>query len=42
MQPDAGDRFGADKVSADLDIGVLTIRVPKSQGTKSRHVTIGS
>jgi HSP20 family protein len=32
----------ADSVSADLDSGVLTIRVPKSQGTKSRHVTIGS
>ena len=32
----------ADSVSADLDSGVLTIRVPKSQGTKSRHVAIGS
>jgi HSP20 family protein len=31
-----------DKVSAVLDSGVLTIRVPKSQKGKSRHVTIGS
>ena len=31
-----------DNVSATLDSGVLTIRVPKSQKGKSRHVTIGS
>jgi HSP20 family protein len=32
----------ADSVNADLKDGVLTIRVPKSQRNKSRHVTIGS
>jgi HSP20 family protein len=31
-----------DNVSATLDSGLLTIRVPKSQKGKSRHVTIGS
>jgi len=31
-----------DNVGATLDSGVLTIRVPKSQKGKSRHVTIGS
>jgi HSP20 family protein len=31
-----------DNVGATLDGGVLTIRVPKSQKGKSRHVTIGS
>jgi HSP20 family protein len=32
----------ADSVNADLKDGVLTIRVPKSQRNKPRHVTIGS
>jgi HSP20 family protein len=32
----------AESVRAELDSGVLTIRVPKSQKGKSRHVTIGS
>jgi HSP20 family protein len=31
-----------DNITANLDSGVLTIRVPKSQKGKSRHVTIGS
>ena len=32
----------AEGVKADLKEGVLTIRVPKSQRNKSRHVSIGS
>jgi HSP20 family protein len=32
----------AENVSASLDDGILTIRVPKSQRERSRHVTIGS
>ena len=32
----------SENVSADLKDGVLTIRVPKSQRNKSRHVSIGS
>jgi HSP20 family protein len=32
----------AESVSADLDGGVLTITVPKSQKAKSRHITVGS
>jgi HSP20 family protein len=32
----------AENVSASLDGGILTIRVPKSQRERSRHVTIGS
>jgi HSP20 family protein len=32
----------AENVNADLKEGVLTIRVPKSQRNKSRHVSIGS
>jgi HSP20 family protein len=32
----------AESVNADLKDGVLTIRVPKSQRNKSRHVSIGS
>jgi HSP20 family protein len=32
----------AENVSAGLDGGILTIRVPKSQRERSRHVTIGS
>jgi HSP20 family protein len=32
----------AENVSASLDSGILTIRVPKSQRERSRHVTIGS
>jgi len=31
----------AESVSADIDDGVLTITVPKSQKAKSRHVTVG-
>ena len=31
-----------DNISADLDSGVLTIRVPKSLKGKSRHISIGS
>jgi HSP20 family protein len=34
--------IGDDDVTARLDSGVLTVRVPKSQKGKSRHVTIGS
>ncbi|MCW2531133.1 MAG: heat shock protein Hsp20 [Blastococcus sp.] len=32
----------AENVSAGLDGGILTIRVPKSQRERSRHVAIGS
>jgi HSP20 family protein len=32
----------SENVTADLDSGVLTIKVPKSQRAASRHVTIGS
>ena len=32
----------AESVSADLDGGVLTITVPKSQKAKSRHIPVGS
>jgi HSP20 family protein len=31
----------AESVGADLDDGVLSIRIPKSQKAKSRHVTVG-
>jgi HSP20 family protein len=36
------DEIDDDSITATLDGGVLTIRVPKSQRGKSRHVAIGS
>jgi HSP20 family protein len=32
----------AENIKADLDGGVLTITIPKSQKVKSRHMTVGS
>ncbi|MEI5098798.1 Hsp20/alpha crystallin family protein [Streptomyces sp. PmtG] len=35
-----GGGFDSERVSADLADGILTVRVPKSPGTKRRRVTV--